>query len=231
MGFPSPEDLLKVADLPGLRITGIMSHFAEADLSDSEFTAHQVRAFRAVRDSLEARGVRPLAHMANSAGALYFPEARFDAIRPGLALYGCPPREDAAPSAPGLRPVMSARAGILSLRRLAPGSPISYGRTFVTVRETLVAVLAAGYADGYPRSCSNKGRALVRGAYAPVLGRVCMDLTVVDVTDIPGVLESDEAVLLGSDGPLSIGAWELARAAGTVPYEILTGFGRAAART
>jgi alanine racemase len=230
MGLLEPEGIPAITSLPGLRVTGLMSHFSEADLADTDFMRLQLQRFNTIRGTLSEGGIRPLCHIANSAATLAAPEARLDAVRPGLCLYGVSPFEDHRPGLPELTPLMRATVKVLALRRLPAGQPVSYGRTFVTGRQTLAAVLAVGYADGYPRLLSNASHVLLRGRRAPVIGRVCMDLMVADATDVPDVEEGDDAVLLGADGEERITAWELAGHASTIPYEILTSLGRNALR-
>jgi alanine racemase len=230
MGFLRPEGIPEMASLAGLRVAGLMSHFSEADLADTDFMRLQLRRFHEMRELLSEGGIRPLCHIANSAATLAAPEARLDAVRPGLALYGVSPFEDDRPGLPELRPLMRATVKVLALRRLPKGQPVSYGRTFVTTRETLAAVLAVGYADGYPRLLSNASHVLIRGRRAPVIGRVCMDLMVADATDVEDPVDGEDAVLLGADGAERITAWELAGQASTIPYEILTSLGRTALR-
>ena len=171
--------------------------------------------------------------MANSAAVFSCPEAHMDAVRPGIALYGTSPFDDTHDkhsSAKELEPVMSVAAKVLTVRRVQKGNTISYGRTFTAQRDTIVAVLAFGYADGYSRALSGQAHVLLHGERAPITGRVCMDLTMADVTDIAGVSEGDEAVLLGSQGTEMITSHELAQMAGTIPYEILTSLGARARR-
>lgn len=227
------KDIISVARMEFINISGLMSHFSVADLSDKSFAVEQIRRFNAVRDGLRKIVKGPLlCHMANSAATLSFKDAHLDAVRPGLALYGYPPLPSPAAtrSALPLRPVMSVKTEILSLRRLRKGTPVSYGGTFVTRRESLIAVLPVGYADGFCRSFSNNADVLVRGKRAPVAGRVCMDLTMVDVTRVAGVKEGDEVVLIGKQRGEAITAWEVSERVGTVPYEILTGIGSRARR-
>jgi len=224
MGLDDPALLSLIADLRNIRIAGIMSHLSDADATDKAFSLEQVRRFSAICDELKSRGITPMRHLANSAASLGIPEAGFDAIRPGIALYGISPFADR--DVAGLRPVMRATARIIALRKIKKGNPVSYARTFITKRDTVAAVIAAGYADGYPRSLSNKAGVLVGGRRAPIMGRVCMDLFVVDVTEIPEAKLMQEVVLMGSEGAESIGAAELAEAAGTIPYEILLMLGR-----
>jgi alanine racemase len=145
----------------------------------------------------------------------------FDAVRPGIALYGYSPFEESF----GLRPVLSLRSKVLAVRNLPVASPVSYGRTFVTKRESRIAVIPVGYADGYSRLFSNNAEMLVQGCRVPVVGRVCMDMTMLDVTDVPNVSEGDEVVILGRQGEEMITAAELAEKINTISYEILTTLG------
>jgi alanine racemase len=231
MGFGSKEEMAQAVGLPGLEVKGFMSHFSEADLGDMEFMRYQLGEFSAARDMLIGRGLSPLCHMANSAALFAFPESHMDAVRPGLVLYGCMPFEGGVRAdAPALKPLMKVKAGVLALRRLPAGRAVSYSRTFITRRETVAAVLAAGYADAFPRLASNRAHVLINGRRAPVMGRVCMDLMAVDATDVGDVEEGAEAVLLGEDGGGEIAAWELARDASTVPYEVFTSLGARAKR-
>jgi alanine racemase len=147
----------------------------------------------------------------------------YDAVRPGIMLYGCRPGPDVG--GVDLRPVLALTTRVLFLKRVPADTPISYGRTFVTRRESLIAVLPIGYADGYPRSLSNRGSVLIRGRRAPVVGRVCMDLTMIDVTEVPDAAEGDDVVLIGTQREASLPAEEVAEAAGTIAYELLCGIG------
>jgi alanine racemase len=226
VGFDNETDVLKILEMKNLNVVGLMSHLSEADLADPDFVKVQLEHFNGFKDSLHKKGLRPLCHVANSAAALGCPEAHLDAVRPGLALYGVSPFKEADKPVLNLSPVMRATVPIVTVRRLEAGHPVSYGRTFITSRPTLSAVMAVGYGDGYDRLFSNNADVLIRGKRAPVIGRVCMDVVMVDVTDIEEVSESDNAVLLGSDGGESITASELAERASTLPYEILLNLGR-----
>lgn len=205
--------------LPSLTVEGIYSHFASADETDKTFTLHQYRAFMAVAERLPDI---PLRHIANSAGALDLPELALDMVRPGIALYGCYPSCEVDTATP-LAPAFTLKARVVRVHDLAPGDTVSYGRTWTALRATRVAVIPCGYADGLPRALSNKGSVLVRGARAPILGRVCMDQTIIDVTDIPGVAIDDEVVLFGRQGEAVLPVEEVAEHAGTINYEILCG--------
>lgn len=228
VGFNDESEILKVLDLKGLNVIGLMSHFSEADLGDADFVRLQLERFSGFKVLLRKKGLSPLCHIANSAAAFAFPEAHLDAVRPGLALYGVSPFEKEAE--PSLKPLMRAKARILAIRKLAAGQPVSYGRTFITGRPTLAAAVAVGYGDGYGRLFSNNADVLIKGKRAPVIGRVCMDIVMVDVTESGNVSDRDEAVLLGRDGEEEITASELAGRASTIPYEILLSLGKNARR-
>lgn len=209
-----------------IRVDGLMTHFAAADNPRlDDFTQSQVARFRQALEILRERGHNPTyCDMANSAGAFAHPSSWGNMVRPGGVLYGL--WRDILPPAieePHLRPVMSVRSRIALLKRVAAGETLGYGCTFKTERETVVATLPLGYNDGYMRALSNSGRVIVRGRYAPVVGRISMDLTLIDVTDIPGATLDDRVTLLGSEGDLSITAEELANTAGTLSYEITCG--------
>ena len=222
----SPEEavdfVVAVGKLPGLAIEGLMTHFADADLRDKAFARAQMDRFESLIRSLEAKGITiPLRHAANSAAVLEYDRALLTMVRPGLMLYGYNPLESRVSA--DLRPVLSLVTRVAFLKRVPAGVPISYGRTFVTNRESLIATIPLGYADGYSRGLSNKGEAIVRGARVPVAGRVCMDMTMLDVTDVPGVAEGDEVVLIGEQGNERITADDIAARTGTIAYEVLCG--------
>lgn len=204
----------------GLQVRGLMSHFSEADLSDGVFAQNQLKKFTDILNDLREDGISVEGHIANSAAVLSMPQSHLDAVRPGLMLYGYSPFGDGQ----GLLPVMKLKTSIISVRRVPAGTPISYGRTFVTERQSVIGVVAAGYADGYSRAFSNNADMLIRGRRAPVVGRVCMDLTMVDLTGIDGVEAGDEVVIMnGNRNELT--ASELAERINTIPYEILTSMG------
>jgi alanine racemase len=224
------EDLTKISEMPGVEITGLLSHFSEADLLDRSYARLQLERFNAIREAVSGKLKRKiLSHMANSAAVLAFEDAHLDAVRPGLILYGHLPIIQGS-SSPAfddidLIPAMTVKTSLLCIRDVPSGTPISYGRTFVTKRQSRIGVIAIGYADGYSRFFSNKAEMLVGGKRAPVVGRVCMDLTMVDLTDVTEAEENDEAVILGRQGNELITADELASKANTVSYEILTSLG------
>ncbi len=222
------EDLLNIADMEGIELSGLMSHFSDADLSDRSYASVQLERFNKIRETLFKKlNQKIFSHIANSAAVLTFNDAHLDAVRPGLMLYGYSPfgQNPNPPSELNLIPAMRVKTNVLSIRYLPPNFPISYGRSFVTKRQSKIGILPIGYADGYNRLFSNNAEVLVGGRRVPVAGRVCMDLTMVDLTEVRDVKEGDEVVILGQQGNESITAYELADKAGTIPYEILTSLG------
>ena len=218
--------LLQSAHFKGpLRAEGLMTHLADADSADPAYSTAQLSRFRSVVTQIEGAGLSiPLVHAANSAAILCYPSAHFTAVRPGVMLYGYDP----APldrASPELRPVLTLVTRVGQVRTLAPGDSVSYNRTYTAARVSRIAVLPIGYAGGYGRSLSNRGAVLIGGRQAPIVGRVCMDMTMVDVTDIPGVRPGDEAVLIGRQGSEQITAADLAVWQGTIPYEVLCAIG------
>lgn len=217
----------RLAGLRWIRVDGICTHLAESE-DDSEeariFTREQGRRFLGAVQAARARGFNPaLLHAANSGAILRHPAFTFDLVRPGILLYGYGPA-GAEPSL-DLRPVMRVTTRVLLVRDLPQGVGVSYGRTWTTPRPSRIATLPVGYADGYPRALSNRAEVLIHGHRAPVRGRVCMDMCMVDVTDVPVPVEAgDPVVLLGAQGDEAITAWDLARWSDTVAYEVLSGF-------
>lgn len=209
--------LSEVLSTDGIKVTGLMSHFSEAEQPLSEHTRVQIERFKEVRNLFLTSGITPLCHMANSWALVHYPESFFDAVRVGLILYG-----GFIPDNLTLKPVMTVKAPILQIRRLPKNTPVSYGRTFITSRPTTVGVLPVGYADGLMRTLSNNCHFLYRGKKVPVIGRICMDLTILDLTEVEDPREGDNVTILG-DG---ITADEIARAGGTISYEVLTSFGK-----
>lgn len=214
---------------PHLQMEGVSTHFAAAEVLDSEEARRQITNFEAGLQVLKSYELfPPLVHMANSAAMSVRPESWRTMVRPGIALYGYSlpiVRDGGAPphdSLP-LKPVLSWKTRVLTVKDLAAGEAVGYSGTYVTKAKSRVAVLPVGYADGYPRLLSNRARVIVRGEYAPVIGRVSMDLTIVDVGHIPGVMVGDEVILIGQCLSKRVDACELAELCETVPYEILCG--------
>ena len=217
--------LPQLKNLKAIKIEGVFSHFSHAESVEGQYTLKQLEIFKETIQHLRSASIAPrLVHLANSAATVTLPAARFDMVRPGLILYGVYP-SPAIEQQISLKPVLSWKTRVLQLKRVPAGTSISYGQTFVTKRDSTIATLPVGYADGYARLLSNRGAVLVGGQRAPIAGRVCMDLTMVDVTDIAGVQPGDEVVLLGRQGDQRISADEMAGWANTVSYEVLTSIG------
>lgn len=226
-----PEAARRLRAMPHVTVEGVMTHLANADCDDSSYSVTQLARFAEARQSLAAEGIAPsVVHAANSAAALRMPEARFDLVRVGIALYGVAPFPN---TAPGLLPAMRLRTEILALRTVGPGEPVGYGGTHRTGRKAVLATIPIGYADGFFRRLSREAEVLVRGARCRVVGNVSMDLASVDVTEVSrvcGVSVGDEVVLLGGQsGPGGHGvirAEEIADRVGTIAYEVLTALSR-----
>lgn len=221
--------LARLVALPGLRLASVYTHFPDADAPDLAFAEDQVRRFRAFLDRLAARGIRPpRVHAANSAGTLNVPAAWLDWMRVGLLAYGHrPPRADHAVT---LEPVMAFKSRLVQVRDLPPGTPVSYGRTFTTARRTRSGVVAVGYGHGYAWQLSNRGHMLVGGRRVPIMGRVTMDLTMVDLTDVPDARVGDEVVLFGDQQGETLGLEEVAEGSQTLAYEIMCTIGKRVTR-
>ena len=192
----------KISGLPGLQIEGIFTHFATADEADRTKTYHQMTLFKEYADRVDDElGIRiPMRHCSNSAGIAGIPEANMDAVRAGIILYGLWPSQQVQKDLVKLTPALSLYSRIIYIKEIKEGTPVSYGGTFTAPCDMRIATVPAGYGDGYPRGLSGKGYVLVHGKKAAVLGRVCMDQFMVDVTDIPEVEEGSVAILYGSDG-------------------------------
>jgi alanine racemase len=226
--FGDPEKrILEIASINGITVEGVMSHLSESESDDQEFSLGQIALMNNLRRSLEQKGLTvPYFHMANSGGIIRLPESYFDAVRPGLMLYGYGPKsKDAGAEDRELIPAMKLTTRIVSLRKVSAGASISYNRTFITKRDSLIGAVAVGYADGYSVGFSNNSEMLVRGRRVPVIGRVCMDITMVDLTGVDGVTEDDEVVVIGQQGSEEITAADLAGRINIHAYEILTSLG------
>lgn len=219
----------RVAALPGLRLASVYTHFPDADAGDLSFAMAQAARFGDLSRRLAARGLRPpRMHASNSAGTMNLADARFDLVRVGLAAYGIHPPNDATRLA--LAPVMSLRSRLVQVRDLPTGTPISYGRSFVTSRPSRIGVAPVGYGHGYSWLLSNRGWMLVSGRRVPIVGRVTMDLTMIDLTEVPEVAVGDEVVLFGEQDGASIGVEEVAEWSETLAYEVMCTIGKRVAR-
>jgi alanine racemase len=216
----------KLKEIPRLRIAGIFSHFASADAVETTQAHAQRDRFRRAVDDVRAAGVEPeWVHLANSAAVLCEPEAHFNLVRPGLMLYGYAPATHLA-SVAALQPAMRLRTRIAQVRKIPPDTPVGYGGTWVASRPSTIATLPIGYADGLHRLASNRAQMLVGGRRVDVAGRVCMDHTMLDVTQVPSVAAGDPVVLFGTQGRETITANELAAWTDTITYEVLTSVGK-----
>jgi alanine racemase len=214
--------IAEISSLENIHLEGLMSHFSDADLDDKDFAGVQLQRFSSLAEELKGKNISfRFLHMANSAAVLSMPDAHLNMVRPGIMLYGYGCCEQDI-----LTPVMSLKSRIAFLKNVPEGTPISYGRTFVTKRRSTIATIPAGYADGYNRKLSNQGEVLINGRRAPIAGRVCMDTIMADVTDIPDVTYETEVVLIGRQGSEQITADEIAEKTGTIPYEVLTSIGQ-----
>lgn len=226
LGLQSTEDAVSYIEramaLPGVRVEGLFTHYACADEKDKTVTLNQYARFRAVVDAFAEKGITFLyLHAGNTAAAIDTPELTCNMVRLGIGMYGLYPSEEVRKESIALQPVMSIKAEIVHLKRVKAGAGISYGHRYHVLREEeAIATLPIGYADGYSRMLTGKAEALIGGTRVPIVGTVCMDQCMAEVTDVPGVSAGDEAVLLGSQGAELISAEELAAKLGTINYEI-----------
>ena len=219
-----------IATLPGLVAEGLYSHFHSADCCDLSAASAQKQLFDRFYGMLCDLGVQiPIRHLNNSAGLMNFDD-HYDMVRSGIVTYGLYPSEQVDPKLLDLKPALSWRSRVTHVKQLEPGRSVSYGATFVTEKPTTVATVAVGYADGYRRNLSGKFYVLIRGQKASILGRVCMDQIIVDVTDIPGVCVDDPVTLIGTDGKETITVEEIAAACDSFNYEIVCNIGSRSAR-
>ena len=224
IGYRDPQrdvpEILEISRLPGIRIEGLFTHFARADETDPAPAYRQLEKYGEFLKKLEAAGLSiPLKHCSNSAGIIRIPEANLDAVRAGVILYGMYPSDEVEKKPVPLKPAMEIKSHIAYIKTVEPGTQVSYGGTYTTQRPTRIATIPVGYADGYARGLSNRGSVLIHGRRAPILGRVCMDQFMVDVTEIPEAKELDEATLLGKDGEDCIAMEELGDLSGRFNYE------------
>ena len=230
LAFPRPdrsraaaETVAEIDRLPGLELRGIFTHFADADAADLSFARLQLDRFHDLLERLRRLGVEiPVRHAANSAGAISLPEAHFDLVRPGIALYGLYPSDAVDRKKIRLRPAMVFKTEVLHVKRVPADFPVSYGTTYRTPAPTTLATAAVGYADGLDRLLSSRGHMVVRGRRVPIVGRVCMDLTILDVGGLPDVSPGDIVTIFGGEDPGTVSADEVAALAGTINYEVVS---------
>lgn len=223
----SADEIAEIAALPGIEIEGMFTHFAKADEKDKSFTCEQIAQYRKMVRMLEERGIQiPLKHCSNSAGIAEIPEANMDAVRAGITLYGLWPSEEVSRDSIQLKPVMELKSRIVHIKTLEAGRCVSYGGTYRLSEPKRIATVPVGYGDGYPRSLSNKGYVLIHGKRAPILGRVCMDQFMVDVTEIPEACVLDIVTLLGRDQEEFLSMEELGEVSGRFNYEFACDIGK-----
>ena len=221
-GLPPREAIAlanKIRDLPHIAIEALFTHFASADEEDKTYTFQQFEKLLAVSAELPWLTTR---HAAATAALLDMPETTLEMVRPGIGIYGYYPSSAVRRDLP-LQPILTLKSRVARLTRLSPGESVSYGRTWIADRPSVIALVMCGYADGLPRLLSSRGNVIIRGRRAPIVGRVCMDMCMADVTDIPDVQEEDDVVIIGQQGNEIITADEIADQAGTISYEVLTG--------
>lgn len=231
-GFSAVKDVSQISKLPGIIVEGMFTHFSKADEKDATYTENQFEKFMGICNELERIGIHiPIKHVANSATTLMYPEMQLDMVRPGIILYGLYPSEAVSREKFKLKPAMSLKSNIISLRRLEPGTLVGYGGEYQTKRESIIATIPIGYADGYLRGLGNKARVLIHGSFAPVVGRICMDQCMIDVTDL--LIDKaitcqigDEVVLFGTQEGNCIPVEELADILGTINYELVCLIGK-----
>lgn len=213
----------KIADLPHIELEGMFTHFSCADQEDKTYCSMQMEKYDKMTALLAERGVTiPLRHICNSAGIMEFDDHRFEMVRSGIITYGIYPSEEVKKERLDLIPALSWKSHVIHVKEVGPGIGVSYGATYVTEKPmTRIATVSAGYADGYPRALSNQGCVLIHGKKAPIIGRICMDQMMVDVTDIPDVQVEDVVTLVGTDGDETITIEEIANPAARFDYEML----------
>lgn len=224
LGFePIPETIKiieKINCLPNLSIAGIFSHLAQSDIPNDKFTYNQYEKFNYISKNLS--NIKMIRHLSNSSAIINYPEFKMDMVRTGLMLYGISPFEN---NPLNLKPAMSLKSQIASIKEIKLGESVSYNRKFTANEKTKVGIVVIGYADGYPRSCSNKANVIVNGKYAPVIGNVCMDYLMINLNNINAKI-GDEVTLIGQEQNLSISAKDIAKINNTIPYEIITSIGK-----
>lgn len=222
-GYSAIKNVVEISQLPNLIIEGLFTHFATADERNKEFTLTQFELFMSICSELQRIGIHiPVKHCANSAGIIEYPEMHLDMVRSGIILYGMYPSEEVDKSKIDLKPAMTLKANVILVKEVEKDTSISYGRLFTTNRTSKIATIPIGYADGYTRMLSNKGKVLVHGQYAPVVGRVCMDQCMIDVSDLDCNVEvGDEVILIGEQGGNLITVEDVANSIGMINYEFV----------
>ena len=216
------SDVSEICSLKGLEVIGIFTHFSTSDENDKTYTNEQFAKFSAFTDKLSDLGIKiPLRHVSNSGAIMDMPETYLDAVRAGIILYGYYPSNEVNKNNLAIKPALTLKAGITRVQEMDENMYISYGRTFKTKRKSLIATLPIGYADGYSRLFAKSGKVIINGKFAPIVGRICMDQCMIDVTDVGEVKVGDNVILLGEEGNLKFNADDIAEIMGTINYEIL----------
>lgn len=223
----SAETIKRISKMPNVNMEGIFTHFTKADEKDKSFTKKQIQEFVWMTERLKEKNVRfTYEHCSNSAGIIDVPEANFDIVRAGISTYGLYPSEEVDKTNIKLKPALALKSHVAFVKEIERGTPVSYGGTFVAKEKMKIATIPVGYADGYPRSLSNKGYVLIRGKKAPILGRVCMDQFMVDVTQIEGVSFGDKVTMIGKDGNEILPVEVLSELSGRFNYEFVCDLGK-----
>ena len=223
----SVEDIKKIAALPNFKIKGMFSHMSTADAADKTYSHEQEAKYNAFYEALTKAGIHiPMKTLANSASIMELPSIYFDAVRPGIILYGCYPSNEVDKKQLSIKPVMSIKANIIHLKDVPENFSVGYGRKYISEKPARIATIALGYADGYPRPYSAKAKVIVNGVVCPIAGNICMDQCMIDVSNVPNVKVGDEVIVMGSDGVNTILADDIAEATGTINYEIVCAFGQ-----
>ena len=218
----SVEDVVEISNLKNIEIEGMFTHYATADEEDKTYTHHQFELYNKFNSALEDRGVSiPFKHTSNSGAIMDLPETYLDGVRAGIILYGYYPSDEVNKEVLPLKPILTLKTKVCHVKKMDKDMYISYGRTFKTERESVIATIPIGYADGYSRSLSGKVKVIVNGKFAKVVGRICMDQCMIDVTDIDDVKVGDEVILIGEDNNLQYNADDMAKDLGTINYEVL----------
>ncbi len=223
----SIEDIKRIEALPHFKIKGLFSHMSTADAADKTFSHEQEAKYNAFFQALVKSGINvPVRTLANSASIMELPSVYFEAVRPGIILYGCYPSNEVDRNQLSLKPVMSVKANIVHLKNVPEHFSVGYGRKYISEKPARIATIALGYADGYPRPYSSQAKVIVNGVVCPIAGNICMDQCMIDVSAVPDVKVGDEVIVMGSDGVNSILADDIAEATGTINYEICCAFGQ-----
>ena len=217
----SIDNIAEICSLEGIEVIGIFTHFSTSDEKDKEYSHEQFTKMLSVMDTLKKRGIDiPLKHVANSGAIIDLPDTYLDAVRAGIILYGYYPSDEIDKNNLALKPALTLKATITNVKTLEKDMYVSYGRTFKTSNETIVATIPVGYADGYLRKLAENGKVIIKGEFAPIIGRICMDQFMIDVTNIPDVKIGDEVILLGEKNGLKYNADDMAKKLDTINYEV-----------